>query len=166
MRSSWRLYLPSFMLIGRNPKEEFEKEGFRVFAILWKNYLDGNGRGLCHVIQGYSQNLRICGFWMCDIRCGSYRPKSVDLAYSAPYMQTYVIFCVCVPCRGLDQPSKLHLPPMHGLACSTRFTYGRIKIENNNNKNFNDYNRVPSTAGAVNRVCLHTRFPAPAGLAP
>ena len=52
---------------------------------------------------------------MCDIRCGSYRPKRVDLGYSAPYWRTYVIFCVWGTCRGLNQPSKLHHPPLHDL---------------------------------------------------
>ena len=41
---------------------------------------------------------------------------------------------------------------MHGLGCSTTFIYGRIKIENKNYKNLNNYNRVPSTAGTGNRV--------------
>ena len=30
--------------------------------------------------------------------------------------------------RSLDQPSKLHRPPLHGLACSTTFSQRKIKI--------------------------------------
>ena len=37
--------MSSFTLIGRNPKEEFEKVGFRVFAILRKKIIGGNGHG-------------------------------------------------------------------------------------------------------------------------
>ena len=34
-----RVYVPSFTQIGQNPKEEFEKVGFPVFAILRKNFI-------------------------------------------------------------------------------------------------------------------------------
>ena len=42
---------------------------------------------------------------------------------------------------GLDQSSKLHHPTVHGLGCRTTFMESKIK----ENKNLNDYNRVPST---------------------
>ena len=38
IRSSWRVFVPSFTQIGQNPKEEFEKVCFPVFAILLKNF--------------------------------------------------------------------------------------------------------------------------------
>ena len=31
--------------------------------------------------------------------------------------------------RSLDQPSKLHHPPLHGLACSTTFSWRKMKIK-------------------------------------
>ena len=37
--------MPSFTQIGQNPKEEFEKVGFPVFAILRKYFLGRSGRG-------------------------------------------------------------------------------------------------------------------------
>ena len=135
------------------------KSGFSSFRDFVKKIIGGNGRGLAHVIQAYAGNPAIWGFWMCDMRCGSYSPKCVDRGYSAPCWQTYLIFCVWRTCRGLDHPSKLHHPRLHGLGCSTTFTIGRIKIENYNNKNLNKNNTVPSTAGPGNRVCLHTQFP-------
>ena len=51
--------MPSFKLIVQNPKEEFEKVGFRVFAILRKKIIGGNGRGLAQVIHAYVVNLGI-----------------------------------------------------------------------------------------------------------
>ena len=33
------------MQFGQSPKEEFEKIGFPVFAILWKNFQGRSGRG-------------------------------------------------------------------------------------------------------------------------
>ena len=82
----------------------------------------------CKVIQLHSGNLGIQGFWMCDIRCGSYRQKHIGLGYSAPCRWIYVVFCVWDICRSLDQPSKLHHPPLHGLACSTTFSWRKIKV--------------------------------------
>ena len=99
------------MQIGQNPKEEFEKVGFPVFAILQKNFQPEVGVANRKVIQLHSGNLGIQGFWMCNIRFGSYRPKWI-----------YVVF-LC-----LDQPSKLHRPPLHGLACSITFSRRKIKI--------------------------------------
>ena len=116
------------MQIGQNPKEEFEKVGFPVFAILCKNLPIPSGRGNHNVIQLHSGNLGIQGFWMCDIRFGSYRQKRVFLGYSAPCRRIYVVFCVWDIHRSLDQPSKLHRPPLHGLACSTTFSRRKIKI--------------------------------------
>ena len=92
-----------------------------------KNILCGSWRGHCKVIQLHSGNLRIKGFWMCEIRCGNYRQKRTGLGYSAPCRQIYVVYCVWGTCRCLDQPSKLHHPPLHGLACSTTFTGGKKK---------------------------------------
>ena len=43
--------MPSIMEIKQDPKEEFEKVGFPVFAILWKNFLGVSGRGHSKVIQ-------------------------------------------------------------------------------------------------------------------
>ena len=83
----------------------------------------------CKVIQLHSGNLGIQGFWMCDIQCGSYRQKRVGLGYSAPCRQIYVVFCVWDICRSLNQPSKLHHPPLYGLACSTTFSWRKIKIK-------------------------------------
>ena len=80
------------------------------------------------VIQLHSGNLGIQGFWMCDIRCGSYRQKRVGPGYSAPCRRIYVVFCVWDIRRSLDQPSKLHRPPLHGLTCSTTFSRRKIKI--------------------------------------
>ena len=37
--------MPSFMQIGQNPKEEFEKVGFPVFAILRNTLSRGSGEG-------------------------------------------------------------------------------------------------------------------------
>ena len=51
--------MPSFMQMGQNPKEEFEKVGFPVFA---KNLSTGSGRGHHKVIQLHSGNLGIQGF--------------------------------------------------------------------------------------------------------
>ena len=117
------------MQIGQNPKEEFEKVGFPVFAILWKNFLGGSGRGHSKVIQLHSGNLGIQGFWMCDIWCGSYKQKRIGLGYSAPCRRIYVFFCVWDFCRSLHQPSKLHCPPLHGLVCSTTFSRRKIKTK-------------------------------------
>ena len=115
------------MQIGQNPKEEFEKVGFPVFAILQKNFQPEVGVANRKVIQLHSGNLGIQGFWMCDIRFGSYRQKRVFLGYSAPCRQIYVVFCVWDIRRSLDQHSKLHHPPLHSLACSRR----KIKIIKN-----------------------------------
>ena len=111
--------------MGQNPKEEFEKVGFPVFANLRKHFLGASGRG--H--SPHSGNLGIQGFWMCDIRCGSYRQKRVFLGYSTLCRRIYVVFCVWDIRRSLDQPSKLHCPPLHGLACSTTFRRRKIKIK-------------------------------------
>ena len=116
------------MQIGQNPKDEFEKVGFPVFAILRKNLITRSGRGHCKVIQLHSGNLGIQCFWMYDIRFESYRQKHVGLGYSAPCRRIYVFFCVLDIRRSLDQPSKLYHPPLHGLACSATFSRRKIKI--------------------------------------
>ena len=54
--------MPSFMQIGQNPKEEFEKVGFPVFAILQKNFQPEVGVANRKVIQLHSGNLGIQGF--------------------------------------------------------------------------------------------------------
>ena len=113
------------MQIRQNPKE-FEKVGFAVFAILRNRKWAWPNR---KVIQLHSGNLGIQGFWMCDIRFGSYRQKRVFLGYSAPCRRIYVVFCVWDIRRSLDQPSKLQRPPLHGLACSTTFSRRKIKIK-------------------------------------
>ena len=59
----------------------------------------------------------------------SYRQRHVGLGYSAPCKWIYVVFCVWGTCRCLHQPSKLHHPPLHGLACSTTFSRRKIKIK-------------------------------------
>ena len=106
----------------RTKSHGVQKVGFPVFAILRKNFLGRSGRGHCIVIQLHSGNLGIQGFWMCNIRCGSYRQKRVGLCNSAPCRRIYVFFCVWDICRSLNQPSKVHRPPLHGLACSTTFS--------------------------------------------
>ena len=113
------------MQIRQNPKEEV---GFPVFAILWKKFLTRSGRGHRKVIQLHSGNLRTQGFWMCSIVFGSYMQKCVFLGCSTPCKRRYVYFCVWDIRRSLDQPSKLHCPPLHGLACSTTFSWRKIKI--------------------------------------
>ena len=52
--------MPSFMQIGQNPKDEFEKVDFPVFCE--KNFLGGSGRGHCKVIQLHSGNLGMQDF--------------------------------------------------------------------------------------------------------
>ena len=152
--------------------------------ILRKNFLTASGRGHRKVIQLYSGNLGIQGFWMCDIWCGSYRQKCIGQGYSAPCRRTYVVFCVWDIRRSLDQPLTLHRPPLHGLACSTTFSRRKIKIKILTitigflaplvlgnvyacirvplaprawppNKNLYNYNRVPSTAGPRKHVWKH-----------
>ena len=132
-----------------------------------------------HGIQLCSWNLGIQDFWMCNIRFGSYRQKRVFLGYSAPCRQIYVVLCVWDICRSLDQPSKLHHPPLHDLACSTIFSWRKIKLKIFTftigllallvlgsihvpsaprawpPKNLYNYNRVSSTVGPRKRVCLH-----------
>ena len=64
---------------------------------------------------------------MCNIRCGSYKQKRFGLGYSALYWRIYAVFCLLDIQRNLDQPSKLHHPPLHVLACSTTFSWRKIK---------------------------------------
>ena len=68
--------------------------------------------------------------------------KCIGLGYRAPCWRIYAVFCVWDICRSRDQPSKLHRPPLHGLACSTTSSQRKNKITNPYN-----YNRFPSTAG-------------------
>ena len=54
--------MPNFTQIEQNPKEEFEKVGFPVFAILQKNFLPEVGMANRKLIQLHSENLGIQGF--------------------------------------------------------------------------------------------------------
>ena len=109
------------------------------------------------------------------IRFGSYRQKCVGLGYSAPCRQIHVVCCVRDIRRSLDQPSKLHQPPLPSLTCSTTSSLRKIQIKSFTitigflvplvlgnayacmcvpsaprawpPKNLYNYNRVPSTAG-------------------
>ena len=117
---------------------------------------------------------------MCDIRCWSYRQKHFGLGYSAPCRRIYVVFCVWGTCRCLDQRSKLHRPPLHGLACSTTFSRRKknltitigllaplvlgnmsacIQVPSAPQAWPPNYKRVPSTAGTRKHVCLHMQAP-------
>ena len=165
------------MQIEQNPKEESEKVGFPVFQFcdFAKTLSIGSGQA-----KWFSSFQGIWGgFWMC-VRCGSYRQKRVGQGYSVLCRRIYV---VC-----LDQPSKLHRPPLHELACSTTFSGRKIKIFTitvgflaplilgNASACIRvpsaprawppNYNRVPSTAGLRKRVFLHTCSLDPSGLAP
>ena len=118
------------------------------------------------IVKWFSSIQEIWGyrcFWMCNIRCGSYRQKRVGLGYSAPCRRTYVVFSVWGTCRCLDQPSKLYCPPLHGLACSTTFSKRKIQI-----KIFTYYrvsSRVRVSTAEGMRMQEYT-FPRPLGLAP
>ena len=93
-----------------------------------KNFLPEVAMAYGKVIQLHSGNLGIQGFWMYDIQFGSYSQKCVGLGYSSPCRRIYVVFCVRDIRRSLDQPSKLHRPPLYGLACSTTLRWRKIKI--------------------------------------
>ena len=147
--------MPSFMQIGQNPKKEFEKVGFPVIAILQKNFLPEVVVANLKVIRLHSGNLRIQAYWMCDLRFGSYRQKCVFLGYSTPCWRIYVVFCAWDIRRSLDQPSKLHGPPLHGLACSTTFSRRKIKIK-----------ILTITLGFLAPLVLGYAFPRPLRLGP
>ena len=70
------------------------KSRFSSFSDFSKQLSTGSGRGHGKVIQLHSGNLRIQGFWMYNIRFGSYRQKSVGLGYSAPAGRYMYVFCV------------------------------------------------------------------------
>ena len=91
------MYVASFTQISQNPKEEFEKVGLPVFAILRgkkKTFWVEVGVASGKVIQLHSGNLGIVGFSMCDIQCGSYRQTRVGLGYGASCRWIHVVFCV------------------------------------------------------------------------
>ena len=138
-----RIFWPSKILLItldqvqlKSVRAKFHADRTKSQGGVWKsrfssfcNFATGSGRGHRKVIQLHSGNLTIQGFWMCDLRCGSYRQKRVFLGYSALCRRIYVVLCVWDIRRSLDQPSRLHRAPLHGLACSTTFSRRKIKIK-------------------------------------
>ena len=73
----------------------------------------------------------IHGIWIWIFECATYSvgvigKKCVGLGYSVPCRQIYVVFCAWDICKSLDLSSKLHHSPLHGLACSTTFSWRKI----------------------------------------